>query len=216
MVKKILAMTMAIVMLCMQFAIAEDTLVCACCGCVVSQVQQDKGEAAELTAEEAYREWFLLAFPLLSSCYTNSTWIDKIQGWKNDTLESLDVSFLLREDILTITDAELAELRLVNNAEKLNYLDSIPPMYDFIHQTVECIEFVRVAKSEMVREVPAQYAYVDSQIESLMTTLLNLRTQLVLHITTNQTMSGFVFQSTAITSLKSIYNGLERIYTLVK
>lgn len=77
MFRKLIAMFLAIMMLCAQFAIAEDAER-ACCGCTGMDVQRNNHvEPAELTAEEAYKAWFLAVHPLLYSCYANSTWIMK-------------------------------------------------------------------------------------------------------------------------------------------
>ena len=164
--------------------------------------------------EEAYKEWFLVAYPLLYACYANSMQVDDISGWKNGSLKSLDVTFLLREDILSITEAELEEYKLVNDAVKLNYLDSIVPMYHFLHETTDCINIVMEAKKNMVREVPEKYKYIDDQLSSAMTMLIKMRSELRMHIVSNRSIEGY--SSTVESKLISCMRGLTRVYELLE
>lgn len=217
MFRKTLAVMMVIVMLCMQFAMAEDTVVCACCGCTVTQEQQDEGDAGEavaLTAQEAYEEWFLTVYPLLNSCYADSTWItNNISRYIDGETVHFQVTYLLKEDALTFSQVELEAFANATDADK----EDLYHMHEYIHVAPVTLATIRALKTTMVKKIPVEYEYVDSLIEQMMADMELLQTELVDHIKANGTMEGF---NTAYGSTRSkiinAWKRIEWIYNFIK
>ena len=170
MFRRMIALLLAFVMMATCFAMAEDE------------------QSEVVTPEKAYEEWFLTVYPLLYSCYANSTWISNwyvnVQG---GVTTHLQVTYLLKMDAFTFTEDELDAFVAV----KEDYKDRLCRIHDFIHGLPVIMATVRELKEDMVTEVPSEYQYVDSLIEQLMTDMEQLRTELIEHIEANSTLQDF-------------------------
>ncbi len=217
---KLLAMLLAIVTLSMQYAMAENENVCKCCGCEIAQTKQADGESAKekvvLTSEEAYQEWFVMVHPLLKTCYANSTWISTDFSYYDRTIREdgyRNISFLLKQDGLTVTANEMTVLAQIGDDE----VDNIYHIHWFIHNMQAQLDTVRLLKTAMVKEIPEKYGDVNQLIEQLMNDLEMLHEELVNHIEKNGTLETFNMGSESTKrKVANEWELLDRIYNLVE